>query len=90
MRGNSMDSKTIQSISKKIYRRFPEVDGVKPSLRKQKIPGTKRDKPSNLENHNYLLTFKNTVKGPGSQKIQRIIRVVTSSSGKIIKTTTSK
>ena len=85
-----MDSKTINSISKTVYRRFPEVVNVKPSVRKQSIPGSKSRKPSDQDKHNFLLTYKANVKGPNGQKISRLVRVVATASGKIIKTTTSK
>jgi hypothetical protein len=84
-----MESKAIDSISKSIYRRFPEVDGVKPNVRKQPIPASQK-KSSDEKKTNYLLTYKNNVQGPGGRTITRIVRVVATSSGKIIKTTTSK
>lgn len=84
-----MESKAVDSISKTIYRRFPEVAGVKPKVRKQPIPGS-QTKSSDEKKHNYLLTYKNNVEGPGGRTITRIVRVVATSSGKIIKTTTSK
>jgi len=85
-----MDSKAINSVSKTIYRRFPEVAGVKPKVRKQEIPGGQRGKSSDKDNHNFLLTYKKNVKGPNGQTIPRMVRVVATPSGKIKKTTTSK
>jgi len=85
-----MESKAVASISKTIYRQFPEVAGVKPKIKKQPIPGASKNKSSNSATHNYLLTFKKNIKGPGGQTIPRMVRVVANPSGKIIKTTTSK
>jgi len=85
-----MESKAVTSISKSIYRQFPEVAGVKPKIRKQLIPGSNKSKSSGSDKHNYLLTFKKDIKGPKGQTIPRMVRVVATPSGKIIKTTTSK
>ena len=85
-----MESKAVSTISKSIYRQFPEVAGVKPKIKKQSIPGASKSKSSDSATYNYLLTFKKNVKGPRGQTIPRMVRVVATPSGKIIKTTTSK
>jgi hypothetical protein len=71
-----MEKQTVATICKQIYRQFPEVDGVKPSIKPQ---GT-----------NYLLVFHGTANMGGGKKIERTVRVVADSSGKISKVTTSR
>jgi hypothetical protein len=85
-----MDPKAVESITKNIYNRFPEVVGVKPTVRKQPLPDSKKRHCGGADQQNYLLTFKGKARGPGGQNIQRLVRVVASSSGKIVKITTSK
>jgi hypothetical protein len=84
-----MDAKLVQAISKDIYRRFPEVSGVKPKVRRQDMPHAKSIAASTT----YLLTFQSvahTVTGDGSKSIPRWVRVVVSEQGKILKVTTSR
>jgi len=84
-----MEPELIESITRDIYRRFPEVAGVKPKVRKQ--PQEKdQTKVIPLEKRNYLLTFNKDARGPGGQTIPRWVRVVVSPKGKILKITTSK
>jgi hypothetical protein len=85
-----MDPKIAESITDQIYKRFPEVDGVKPTIKKQQIPDSQKHKGRGSIKHNYLFTFKRNVKGPGNQKIIRWIRVVATPKGKIVKVSTSK
>jgi len=85
-----MEPKTIETLSNKIYRKFPEVSGVKPKVRKQPIPKSAKGNPVDPGKRNYLLTFKTTVKGPGGQSIPRWVRVVATPKGKIVKISTSK
>ena len=76
----------VEEISTKIYRKFPEVKGVKPKVRKQPVPkGTSKPKEPV-----YLLTYNKQGRGPGGKKIPRWVRVAVTPSGKIRKTTTSR
>ncbi|HVN56390.1 MAG TPA: hypothetical protein VMT46_18835 [Anaerolineaceae bacterium] len=77
-----MDARTIETINKQIYRRFPEVDGAAPKVQAQ--PGASEACP------NFLLTYKGSVTLEGGKKMPRIVRVVASDRGKIIKVTTSR
>ena len=81
-----MHPEIIEEICEKIYRKFPEVTGVKPKVRKQPIPknGPKPEEPV------YLVTFNTNVSGPGGKYIPRWVRVVVTPNGKIKKTTTSR
>ena len=50
-----MDPELVEEIAETIYRKFPEVDGVKPKVRKQPVP---QDAPRSAHaNPKYLLTF---------------------------------
>lgn len=68
---------SIDGICEQVYRRFPEVAGVKPRIKNQ--PGDQ-----------LLLTFQGSAKTVDGRSIQRIVRVVVNASGKIIKMTTSR
>jgi hypothetical protein len=83
-----MEPKKIESIKTDIYRRFPEVAGIKPKVRKQ--PVSNSNNPIPPDQRNYLLTFNTKVKGPNGQVIPRWVRVVATPKGKIVKITTSK
>jgi hypothetical protein len=81
-----MDPEIIKSISQQIYRRFPEVSGSRPKVRKQTAPQAK-----SLETEpNYLLTYQGSVVTPDGKEIPRLVRVVVNSQGKIVKVTTSR
>ena len=77
-----LDTKTINSINKKVAQRFPEVARAKPKVQQQTGSGK--------NNSNFLLIYKANVKGPGGEKIRRNVRVVATTKGKIIKMTTSR
>ena len=81
-----MDQKLVTNVSKQVYRRFPEVDGKKPKVRRQATPKVK-DLDSNPT---YLLTYRSKAQVQGGKTIQRYIRVVVDDRGKIIKITTSR
>jgi len=81
-----MDPEIIEEISERIYRKFPEVSGIKPKVRKQPVP---KDAPQPKE-PTYLITFNRNVKGPGGKTIPRWVRVAVKPNGRIIKTTTSR
>lgn len=77
-----MESKYVDTICSQIYRRFPEVDGARPKVQAQA--------PAGSETVNYLLTFKGSGKTEDGRSISRIVRVVASERGKILKITTSR
>jgi len=81
-----MHPEIVEEISEKIYRKFPEVAGIKPKVRKQPVP---KDAPKPKE-PTYLITFNRNVKGPHGNIIPRWVRVAVTPQGKIIKTTTSR
>ncbi|NTW08009.1 MAG: hypothetical protein HGA28_00375 [Anaerolineaceae bacterium] len=71
-----MEKETVNSICNQIYRQFPEVSGVKPSVKPQ--------------GSNYLFVFHGSANMGGGKKIERTVRVVADASGKINKVTTSR
>ena len=73
-----MDADLLDKICKQVYARAPEVDGERPKVQSQG------------DGNSYLLVFKGSAKTANGKSLQRIIRVVASSSGKIIKLTSSK
>jgi len=81
-----VDSKTIKTITLKVSRKFPEVVKIKPQVKKQPKPENSKGK----ESPNTLLLYKTQIKGPQGKSIPRVVRVVVSPQGKIIKMTTSK
>ena len=75
-----MNPKQVKSISSQISRKFPELSRTRPKITQQK----------SARSSNFLLTFAGQAEGPGGKRINRIVRVVASDSGKIIKVSTSK
>lgn len=73
-----MDSKTLSSISKQVYQRFPEVQGASPKVQSQ----------GNTDQ--YLLIYTGNVKTADGKTLKRMVRVVVSAQGKIIKMSTSR
>ncbi|MBL7162812.1 MAG: hypothetical protein ISS57_09425 [Anaerolineales bacterium] len=81
-----MDAKIIKTITNKVSQKFPEVLNVKPQVKKQ--PKPENSKGQNTPN--FLLLYKTQAKNPKGKSIPRVVRVVVSPHGKIIKMTTSK
>ncbi len=77
-----MDKSTITKLSHKVARDFPEMKGVRPTVRSQSASkdGCQR----------YTLTYKGKAVLPGGHKISRIVRVVADECGQIFKISTSK
>jgi hypothetical protein len=73
---------SISNVRKEVSNQFPEMTGVRPTVRKQETG--KRG-----EEH-YLLTFKGKADLPGGRKISRVVRVVADERGRILKLSTSK
>ncbi|MEK6256805.1 MAG: hypothetical protein N2C13_05755 [Chloroflexota bacterium] len=79
-----MEQKVINSISSKVSKKFPEVSGKKPSVKRRPVA------KSQTAAETFLLIFKGMAVGPGGKSIPRQVRVVANAKGKIIKMTTSK
>ena len=72
-----MEEKALSQVCQSVYRKFPELKGVKPSVKSQ-------------ESGNSLLVFKGSVKTEDGKNLARIVRVTASESGKILKLSTSR
>ena len=75
-----MQAKHIDKISEEVYRKHPDLKGVKPKI----LP--REGDPSN----DTLLVYEKKVSGPGGKTINRIVRAVADDTGKIKKISTSK
>ena len=80
-----MDDKHLDSICKQIYKRFPEVSGSRPKVQAQKLTSGNNDTPSQ-----YLMVFQGDQATADGKSIKRILRVVVSEQGRILKVTTSR
>jgi hypothetical protein len=78
-----MDDKHLESVCKQIYKRFPEISGNHPKVQAQNTP-------SGEGKVQYLLVFQGYRATADGKAINRIVRVVVSEQGKIIKVTTSR
>ncbi len=72
-----MDQKTISSVCKQVYQKFPEVRGSAPKV-----------KPQTSES--VLLIFEGKATAADGRVIQRTVRAIVNSAGKITKLTTSR
>lgn len=77
-----MDKSAVQKITKQVTRKFPEMAGVRPSLKRN--PCAK-----NAADH-YELTFKGTAELPGGKTMRRVVRVIADAKGRILRMSTSK
>ena len=68
-----MDQKLIEMISKKVYAKFPEVKGKKPSI--------KTSKTVSSDQGNFILTYNATGKDMLGRSIPRHVRVVATDKG---------
>ncbi len=76
-----MDKSTISKLTKQVTGKFPEMEGVRPSLRR------KGDTHNGAQ---YELTFKGCAKLPGGKTMRRVVRVVADEKGRILRMSTSK
>ncbi len=72
-----MEKKLLNTICNQVYLRFPEVKGHTPQIQPHGDTGQ-------------VLIFKGQAVGADGKEIQRIVRVVVNSDGKIGKITTSR
>ena len=70
----------INAISQEVYRRFPDLAGVRPKVKLQ------RSSPP----QSFLLTFQSRASLPGGKSLPRLVRVVANEQGKILKISTSR
>jgi len=76
-----VDEEAVVKINRRVSRKFPEMDGKRPSVKRQSGPNGLTQ---------YLLTYRGQSALPGGRHINRIVRVVADNRGKILKMSTSK
>jgi hypothetical protein len=79
-----MDDRQLKSISSKVSRKFPEVAGARPQVKRQSGQKSKSSPAT------YLITYRGKSKTADGKSITRIVRVTASDAGKIIKMSTSR
>jgi len=80
-----MDQKVFKSVCQEVYRRYPAVNGIKPTVKLQKINSEDKQIPEST----YLLVFNNSARINESVKVTTWIRVVVNQHGKIQKISSS-
>ncbi len=78
-----MDEKIRNALHKKISQRFPEIQEQKPQITLQPTVEGQSEKQ-------YLLLYKTSIQLPQGKTLPRVIRVIATAQGKIVKTTTSR
>lgn len=76
-----MDTSTLEKITRKVVRQFPEMKGVKPTVSSGKRSG---------ELQHYTLTYKGTAELPGGRSMRRVVRVQADENGNVLRMSTSK
>jgi hypothetical protein len=71
-----MNSAALTKINAEVYRRFPELEGVKPQTKKL--------------DQNTLLIYQQTIDLAGKKKLNRTVRVVVDDQNQIMKVSTSR
>ncbi len=82
----ALSATQIDSISRQVYRQFPEIRDARPSVHNQAGAKSAGIGGSNQ----YVLTFRGAGRGPGGRTINRIVRVVADDRGKVLKVSTSR
>jgi hypothetical protein len=77
-----MDRSTVAKLTQQVERKFPEMRGVKPSVKRDRAGAASKDR--------YILTFKGNAQLPGGRTLKRIVRVVAEANGRIIRMSTSR
>jgi hypothetical protein len=76
-----VNRETVARVSREVSRKFPEMDGVRPTIRPQ---GESRGQSQ------FLLIFKGRAELPGGRSMNRIVRVVCDEAGRIVRLSTSR
>ena len=81
-----MDQEIIKIINKEVYRRFPEIKGKKPKIQVLKLS----EKKTIIKPKTYLLVYSGQVNTDTNKLLPRLVRVMATEQGEILKITTSK
>lgn len=77
-----MDSDAIAKVGRQVVRNFPEMAGVRPTVKRQTAPSA--------DPGQFVLTYKGKVSLPGGRQLSRIVRVVADERGGIVRMSTSR
>jgi len=80
-----MNRELLQSINREVYRRFPEMKGVRPKMQSRSSP---KALPEG-QDKTFVLVYQ-MLAAPPEVPISRTVRVVVSGEGKILKISTSR
>lgn len=78
----ALSAAQLQSISKQVYQKFPELQGAQPV-----VQGRGSGAKAAVGGDQYLIVFKGAERQRG---IQRIVRVTADAKGRIVKISTSR
>jgi len=81
-----MNEKDIADICKEVYRRFPEIRGVKPKVQPYRPPNAQVSKPSTKS----LLIFQKSGETDDKKSLTYIVRVIVADDGKILRMSMSR
>ena len=87
--GTGLAEDKIAAIARQVYRRFPEMRAVRPTVRLQVRPGSSSAKSLSEVPH-FVLTFKGKAPPPGKPAINCVVRVVADSAGHILKISSTR
>jgi hypothetical protein len=74
-----MDNSAVDRVCREVVRSFPEMKGVRPTVRRQK---GRQDA--------FQLTFKGKAKLPNGKTMKRVVRVTADDRGSVIRMSTSR
>ncbi len=77
-----MNRDTVGKITRTVVSQFPELEGVRPAIRRQAPPGDSPDL--------FLLTYKGAARLPNGKSLPRVVRVVADDEGHVIRISTSR
>jgi hypothetical protein len=77
-----MKKQAVTKITSKVVKQFPEMDGVRPAVKRQQAPSNGVDQ--------FLLTYTGAAELPGGKTMKRIVRVVADEDGRVIRISTSR
>lgn len=83
-----LSTQQVQTITNEVYRRLPELKGIQPVVTPQAPPQAKA--PGHSPEARFLLTYTSTRRLPDGTELSRIVRVVASAQGDVIKISTSR
>jgi hypothetical protein len=73
-----MDAKAVKRVTSQVSRQFPELKGARPGVKRRR------------GGEQFELTYKAAVKLPGGRKMTRVVRVVATADGRVVRMSTSK